>query len=199
MYYLRLIAKELGDTSGVREWSTKFDRTARLINAHMWDTQDKFYYNVSMTDHSFEFEGQSLKRKELIGFLPMWARVASKQQAEALVRHLTDDASFWRTYGIPTLAANDPHYTPFVDGCCRWNGAVWLLWDYMVMRGLENYGYDKLARQVGEKMMLAVSTQLSVNHHFWESYSPDFPVQESPSNYIWDSIMARVLIDMYGK
>ena len=199
MYYLRLIAKELGDTSGVREWSTKFDRTARLINAHMWDTQDKFYYNVSMTDHSFEFEGQSLKRKELIGFLPMWARVASKQQAQALVRHLTDGASFWRTYGIPTLAANDPHYTPFVDGCCRWNGAVWLLWDYMVMRGLENYGYDKLARQVGEKMMLAVSTQLSVNHHFWESYSPDFPVQESPSNYIWDSIMARVLIDMYGK
>jgi hypothetical protein len=199
MYYLKLIAKELGDTSGVREWSTKFDRTARLINAHMWDTQDKFYYNVSMTDHSFEFEGQSLKRKELIGFLPMWARVASKQQAEALVRHLTDGASFWRTYGIPTLAANDPHYTPFVDGCCRWNGAVWLLWDYMVMRGLENYGYDKLARQVGEKMMLAVSTQLSVNHHFWESYSPDFPVQESPSNYIWDSIMARVLIDMYGK
>ena len=199
MYYLKLIAKELGDTSGVREWSTKFDRTARLINAHMWDTQDKFYYNVSMTDHSFEFEGQSLKRKELIGFLPMWARVASKPQAEALVKHLTDGASFWRTYGIPTLAANDPHYTPFVDGCCRWNGAVWLLWDYMVMRGLENYGYDKLARQVGEKMMLAVSTQLSVNHHFWESYSPDFPVQESPSNYIWDSIMARVLIDMYGK
>ena len=199
MYYLKLAAHELGDTAGVREWSVKFDRTASLINTYMWDRQDKFYYNISMTDHSFEFEGQSLRRKELIGFLPLWARVATKQQAADLVRHLTDKASFWRTFGIPTLAANDPHYTPFVDGCCRWNGPVWLLWDYMVMRGLKNYGYDKLARQVGEKMMLAVSTQLSVNHHFWESYSPDFPVQESPSNYIWDSIMAKVLIDMYGK
>ena len=47
------------------------------------------------------------------------------------------------------------------------------------------------------KMMDAVSTQLSINHHFWESYSPDFPVQESPSNYIWDAIMAKVLLDMY--
>jgi hypothetical protein len=69
----------------------------------------------------------------------------------------------------------------------------------MVYQGLRNYGYDKPARQLADKMMLAVTTQLEKNHRFWESYSPDFPVQESPSNYIWDSIMARLLIDMYAK
>ncbi len=199
MYYLREMARELGDTAGVREWSSKFDRTARLINRHMWDPQDKFYYNVGMTDDSFMFEGRSLKRKELIGFLPMWAHVATKDQARELVKHLTNPKSFWRRFGVPTLAADDPHYTPFVDGCCRWNGPVWLLWDYMVMRGLKNYGYNDLARSVGQKMMDAVSLQLSINHRFWESYSPDFPVQESPSNYIWDAIMARVLLEMYGR
>jgi hypothetical protein len=198
MHYLGLMAKELGDTVGVREWKAKHARVAGLINGTMWDPQDGFYYNVSKEDNSFVFEGASLKRKELIGFLPLWARVADKEQARRLVAHLTNTASFWRRYGVPTLAADDPHYTPFVDGCCRWNGAVWLLWDYMVMRGLSNYGYHDLARKVGEKMMLAVTTQLSLNHRFWESYSPDFPVQESPSNYIWDSIMARVLLDLYG-
>jgi glycogen debranching enzyme len=152
-----------------------------------------------MWDQSFEFEGKSLKRKELIGFLPMWAHVASKQQAAALVKHLTNEQSFWRPYGIPTLAANDPNYTPFVDGCCRWNGPVWLLWDYMVYRGLRNYGYEDLAEKVGQKMLSAVTTQLEINHHMWESYSPDYPIQESPSNYIWDSIMAKLLIDMYAK
>lgn len=199
MYYLARMSKELGDTAGVREWTEKFDKTAKLINKYMWDEKDKFYYNVSMSDNSFEFEGKSLRRKELIGFLPMWAHVATRDQAKELVKHLTDDKEFWRKYGVPTIAANDPNYTPFVDGCCRWNGPVWLLWDYMVLRGLQNYGYDKLAKQVGEKMLSAVSTQLEINHHFWESYSPDFPVQESPSNYIWDSIMAAVLIDMYRK
>ncbi|MBK7258450.1 MAG: hypothetical protein IPI01_11740 [Ignavibacteriae bacterium] len=197
MYHLRQMARELGDTAGVREWTAKFDRTAALINRHMWDPQDRFYYNVSMDSNSFVFEGASLKRKELIGFLPMWAHVASKQQAAELVKHLTDPTSFWRKYGVPTIAANDPQYTPFVDGCCRWNGPVWLLWDYIVMRGLRNYGYDGLADKVGAKMMDAVTTQLSINHRFWESYSPDFPVQESPSNYIWDAIMAKVLLDMY--
>ncbi len=199
MHYLKLAAKELGDTAGVREWSVKFERVAKLINAHMWDPADKFYYNVNMSDDSFMFEGKSLKRKELIGFLPMWARVASKEQARELVKHLTNDKTFWRKYGIPTIAADDPNYTPYVDGCCRWNGPVWLLWDYMVYQGLKNYGYDAVARQVGEKMLSAVTTQLEINHRFWESYSPDIAVQESPSNYIWDSIMAKLLIDMYKK
>jgi glycogen debranching enzyme len=192
------MAQELGDTAGVREWSRKFDRTAGLINRYMWDPQDRFYYNVSMDSNSFVFEGASLKRKELIGFLPLWAHVASPQQAKDLVKHLTDPKSFWRTFGVPTIAANDPQYTPFVDGCCRWNGPVWLLWDYIVMRGLRNYGYHDIANQVGSKLMDAVSMQLSINHHFWESYSPDYPVQESPSNYIWDAIMAKVLLDMYA-
>lgn len=199
MYSLKQMAKELGDTAGIREWSQKFDRVAGLINRYMWDARDKFYYNVAMTDNSFQFEGKSLKRKELIGFLPMWAHVATREQARELVKHLTDSTSFWRRYGIPTLAANDPNFTPFVDGCCRWNGPVWLLWDYVVMRGLKNYGYDDLAREVGGRMFNAVSAQLSTNHRFWESYSPDFPIQESPANYIWDSIMAKVLMDLYSK
>ena len=199
MYHLKLLAEELGDAKGVKEWSEKYEKVANLINRYMWDEEDKFYYHVAMIDNSFQFEGRSLKRKEIIGFLPMWARVASKQQAKALVKHLTDEKSFWRRYGVPTLAADDPHYTPFVDGCCRWNGPVWLLWDYMVLRGLKNYGYEEVAKQLAEKMMLAVTKQLEKNHRFWESYSPDFPVQECPSNYIWDSIMAKMLIDVYQR
>ncbi len=197
IYYLQLMAKELGLIEQAKIWNLKFEKIKTLVNTYMWDKQDQFYYHVAMSDNSFFFEGESLKRKEIIGFLPMWAHLATKEQAKALVNHLTDEKSFWRIYGVPTLAANDPHYTPFVDGCCRWNGPIWLLWDYMVFKGLQNYGYHKLAKQLADKMMLAVVTQLKLNHRFWESYSPDYPVQESPSNYIWDSIMAKILIDVY--
>ncbi|MBA7568667.1 hypothetical protein ES708_10401 [subsurface metagenome] len=61
-----------------------------------------------------------------------------------------------------------------------------------------NYGYFDLARELANKMLLAVTTQLSMNHNFWESYSPDNEVLDCPSNYIWDTIMAKVLIDMYN-
>ena len=44
-------------------------------------------------------------------------------------------------------------------------------------------------------MLKAVSVQLSKNYNFWESYSPDNEVLNAPSNYIWDAIIARVLIE----
>jgi len=199
VFYLQKMANVLGDRKGEQKWSAEHDTLKKLINKFMWDPKTKFYYHISMADNSFTFEGKSLKRKELIGFLPMWAHVATKEHAKDLVEELQNPKSFWRKYGIPSLAANDPNYSPFVDGCCRWNGPVWLLWNYMVFNGLQNYGYHELAHKVAGKMMLAVSTQLKKNHHFWESYSPDYPVQESPPNYIWDSIMAKVLIETYGK
>ncbi|MGC8596025.1 MAG: MGH1-like glycoside hydrolase domain-containing protein [Candidatus Kryptoniota bacterium] len=199
IYYLKLMAHELGYSAEERNYSKKFDKLAGLINKYMWDPEDRFYYNISMNDHSFEYEGHSLKRKEIIGFLPLWARVASKKQAADLVKELTNKSAFWRKYGVPTVSAADSGYTPFVDCCCHWNGPVWLLWDYMVFDGLEHYGYKKIAKELSNKMLLAVVTQLKNNHHFWESYSPDFPIQASPSNYIWDSIMAKVLIQLNYK
>jgi hypothetical protein len=45
-------------------------------------------------------------------------------------------------------------------------------------------------------MIEAVKLQLSRNHNFWESYSPDNEVLNCPPNYIWDAIIARVMIDM---
>lgn len=199
MYYLKKMAEELDISEGVQEWTEKYNRTRDLINQYMWDDEDRFYYHVDMRDNDFIFEGRSLKRKEIIGLLTLWARIPDEKRAAALVEEMKNEDSFWRRYGVPTLAANDPHYTPFVDGCCRWNGPIWLLWDYMLLDGLQHYGYDDEAKQLADKMMLAVQTQLKRNHRFWESYSPDYPVQECPSNYIWDAIMARVLMDVYKK
>jgi hypothetical protein len=198
MRCLRDMAAELGDPEGRKEWDGKFTRTAALINTFMWDLKDKFYYHISMSDHSFAFEGESLKRKEIIGFLPLWARVATKERAKELLAELRKPASFNRPFGVPTLAANDPQYTPFVDGCCRWNGPIWQLWDYMLVDGLRNYGYAKEANELGARMLKGVALQLEKNHRFWESYSPDYTTLECPSNYIWDSILAKVLIDTYG-
>ncbi|HOX87347.1 MAG TPA: trehalase family glycosidase [bacterium] len=199
MFYLEKMATELGDKQGADHWRREHQKLAELINQTLWDPEDEFYYHTAQSDNTFLFEGESLKRKEIIGFLPLWARVAPPDRAEKLLRHLLNPNSFWRTYGVPTLAADDPHYTPFVDGCCRWNGPIWLLWDYMVLQGLDFYGYETEKRQLADKMMLAVKSQLSTNHRFWESFSPDYPVLECPSNYIWDSIIAKVLIDVYGE
>jgi hypothetical protein len=198
MRCLAEMAYELGRTEESESWEKNADATSELVNELMWDGTDGFYYHVDKINHTFQYMGRDLRRQEIIGFLPMWAKVATPEQAGILVQTLTNPEKFWRKYGVPTLAADDEWYSPYVDYCCKWNGPVWLLWNYMVWDGLKKYGYDDIAHQLAEKMMLAVTTQLSVNHNFWESYSPDYTVLDCPSNYIWDSIMAKLLIEVYN-
>ena len=197
MHYLALMAGELGLKKDQKKWKKKASDMAALVNEKMWSADDGFYYHINRSDDSYFFMDRDLRRQEIIGFLPLWAGVCSKERAEELVRILTDTTKFWRQYGVPTLAADDPWFSPYVDYCCKWNGPVWLLWDYMVFRGLVDYGYDDLAIELADKMLLAARTQLSKNHNYWESYSPDNEVLNCPSNYIWDAIIARVIIDKY--
>ncbi len=198
MRSLSSIAGALKLDKDARMWQSKADTISKLINERMWDDSSKFYYSVNKKDYSFKFLTRDLRRMEIIGFLPLWSGSATKERAAELVKHLTDPNKFWRKYGIPTLAADDPWYTPYVDYCCKWNGPVWLLWNYMIMDGLKQYGYNKIAAQIADKLMLAVTTQLKKNHNYWESYSPDNENLNSPSNYIWDSIMAKILIEKYN-
>lgn len=196
---LSSMAKELGLKDPSLAWNKIAERTSKLVNEKMWDDSSKFYYSINRKDYSFKYLTRDLRRREIIGFLSLWAEVATKERAKQLVKHLTDPKKFWRKYGVPTLAADDSWFTPYVDYCCKWNGPVWLLWNYMVLDGLKKYGYNKIANELSDKMILAVTTQLKKNHNYWESYSPDNEVLNSPPNYIWDSIMARVLIEKYKK
>jgi hypothetical protein len=192
---LSKMAEILGKSKESQAWLKLADTTTKLVNQRMWDENSGFYYSVNKKDHSFQFMTRDLKRQEIIGFLAMWAGAAPKDRAERLVQTLTDTTKFWRKYGVPTLSAQDQWYSPYVDYCCKWNGPVWMLWDYMVYDGLRLYGYDDIAHQLAGKMVSAATMQLSKNHNYWESYSPDNEVLNCPPNYIWDAIIAKLLID----
>lgn len=191
------MADVLGKKEDARMWKQRSDAIIKLVNKRMWDDSSSFYYSVNRKNHSWHFMTRDLRRQEIIAFLALWADAAPKERAEKLVETLTDTTKFWRRYGVPTLSARDPWFSPYVDYCCKWNGPVWLLWDYMVYEGLRDYGYTALAKELATKMLNAAVVQLKKNHNYWESFSPDNEVLNCPPNYIWDAILARVLIEEY--
>ncbi len=196
---LALMARELGKPEDARDWDAKADRLANLIRTRMWDEASGNFFNLSRdTGTMITSDGISLKRPEIITYLPLWAGVATKEQAARLVANLKNEKTFWRRFGVPTLSAADSYYDPYITKCCQWNGAVWLLWDYMVFRGLLDYGYRADAEEIVKRNMDAVAFQLKSNHRFWESYSADYTQLNSPKNYLWDSILARMMIDLYS-
>ncbi|MBN2365045.1 MAG: T9SS C-terminal target domain-containing protein, partial [Calditrichaeota bacterium] len=92
----------------------------------------------------------------------------------------------------PTLSAGDSYYNPMG----YWNGPVWVQWQYLIFRGLLNYGYTDLARDLASRIIDQVIYQLKENHWFWELYSPDDRQAGWHKTYIWTGLVARMLIDL---
>ncbi len=187
------MAEELDNNDDYKMFTADARKRTELINKYMWDPETEFYYQVNKNDRTFTFKKKNdLKRKEIVAFLALWSGVASKEQAAALVKHLTDPKEFWRNYGIPSLSADDPYYNPIG----YWNGPVWVPWNYLVFRGLIDYGYKKDAKELAERVLKNVDYQLKTNHWFWEFYSADDLQAGWHKTYIWTGIIARMLIDM---
>lgn len=181
----------LGDEAAL--WKKDYIRRSELINKVFWDAENGFYYNVNKTDHSFSFKTKNdLKRDEIIGFLPLWAGIAEPQQAKRLVEKLTDTASFWRRYGVPSLSAQDSYYNP--KG--YWNGPVWVEWNYLIMQGLLNYGYKKEAAHLVDRVCEGMIGVLKKDHNLWEFYSPDEVWGGYHKTYIWAGIINRMMMDV---
>ncbi|MEN8250179.1 MAG: hypothetical protein ABFS32_14700, partial [Bacteroidota bacterium] len=90
------------------------------------------------------------------------------------------------------LSAEDDYYNPIG----YWNGPIWVQWQYLIFRGLIDYGYEDLAIQLAEKVMDNVIYHLKKDHVFWEFYSADDYQAGWNKTYIWTGIVARFLIDM---
>jgi hypothetical protein len=190
---LENMARELGRNKEARAWQGEAEERTRLINETFWDDSSGFYFHVDGRDNDFTYTREGdLKREEIIGFLPLWAGVASPSQAARLVEKLTDPEKFWRRFGVPSLAADDPYYNP--KG--YWNGPVWVEWNALIVQGLLRYGYGEEARELVERVASAMITQLRKDHNLWEFYSPDEPWAGYHKTYIWAGIIARMMMDV---
>ena len=190
---LGAMASELGLTDEARRWHKEETERIRKINDSMWDDETGFYYHIDKRTHTFTHkEKNDLKREEIIGFLPLWAGVADEHRARRLVEKLTDPKKFWRPYGAPSLAADDPYY----NSKGYWNGPVWVEWDYLIERGLIEYGYANEARQLVNKVAANMIAQLKKDHNFWEFYSPDEQWAGYHRTYIWAGLIARMMMDV---
>ncbi|MCD4776087.1 MAG: hypothetical protein K8S15_08585, partial [Candidatus Aegiribacteria sp.] len=77
-----------------------------------------------------------------------------------------------------------------------WNGPVWVQWQYLIFRGLINYGYYYQAEQLAHIVLAAIIDQLKSDHNLWEFYSPDDQWAGYHKTYIWTGIAARMLMDL---
>jgi hypothetical protein len=170
---LSLIALKLGMKKNAAKYLRKSARLAELINAEMWSKKDKIYYSIN------SLTGRQIKIKDWTCFLPLWVGIASKKRAEEMIqRHLLNPKEFWGKYGIPSLAFNNPLYNNaklgFIPGyhtVSNWQGPVWILPNYLIMLGIEHYGYHQEAVEIARKMVRLVAVDIQKNGSAHENYN----------------------------
>ncbi|WP_407935096.1 MGH1-like glycoside hydrolase domain-containing protein, partial [Bacteroides fragilis] len=86
-------------------------------------------------------DGSFIQEPGCEAYTPLWTKVATADQVKAMLPLLTDTAKFSTYIPFPTVAADHPKYNP--RG--YWRGPIWLDQTYFAIRGLRNYGYNKMA------------------------------------------------------
>lgn len=147
------IAEIMGKKKIAKEYLSIAEARAQTIRELLWDEEDGFFYDLYISNNIhgiIEREtGKPIKVKSIAGFTPMWAGIATEEQARELIHnHLMNPNEFWTTYPIPALAKSEPGYMEermLSDLGCSWRANTWIPTNYMVYHSLKNYGYNDLA------------------------------------------------------
>ena len=132
------------------------DKREALIGAiqqECWDKRDHFFYSVDVDikTRKYDWFHQGLgvfwktlpiKVRVWSGFIPMYAGIATKEQAADMVKHIFDPDTFGSDFGLTTLSKDEKMFDLSVtNNPSNWLGPIWLVANYVVFRGLLNYGY----------------------------------------------------------
>jgi len=165
MFYLYLskICEHEHAESKAKKFYSRSKKIAALINEWMWDEEDGLYYDVNDN-------GEQVKVKTAASFWPMLAEICNQEQAERLVKNLKNPSTFWRPFPFPTLAADHSAYNPKGH---YWLGGVWAPTNYMIIKGLQKYGFQQFAAQTTEKYLFGMYEVFKKTGTIWENYAPE--------------------------
>lgn len=177
---LREIAMLLGEpTNEIDNWLA---RTQTAFQNKLWLEQGYFAsfdvrYNVPIYEH------------DIATFASLFAGLASQKQAETLVENYLLQEDFYAPdehtrYFLPSLAKISLFYEPRR----YWRGPVWIVTNWLIMQGLQDYGYSELANTVKEHSLALLE------HGFYEYYDPRDGTPAGASGFSWSAALALELL-----
>ncbi len=174
---LAAIAQVLGIRKDQSAWQTEYAATARALNRHLWSERMQIYAS------SLPGGGHN-PNKVVTAFWPLWAGVVPPQRVEALARHLTDPASFWRHHPIPSLAADSPLFQPSGN---YWLGSTWAPTNVAAIQGFDRAGRHDLAVATTLKHLRCMYDVFKDTKKLWENYCSEHSRRGNWSNedYCW--------------
>jgi len=143
---LREIAFKLGRPKREIDMITEWLKTTRsAFEAKLWSTNLNMHCDYDLVNNNSIFENS------VAIFAPLYAGLVGEHEAELIVRHLLDANEYapdyvFTKYYVPTTSKNNIYYDPRR----YWLGPIWVNTNWIVIQGLNRYGFTKLAKRIRE-------------------------------------------------
>ncbi|HEY1645886.1 MAG TPA: trehalase family glycosidase [Candidatus Saccharimonadales bacterium] len=189
-------SKVFGDKREEAKWLDKANQRKNTMDELMWDKVKGLYF-----DYNFVKERKG-SVYSLASYYPLWAGMVDKPRADILVKSLK---RFEHKGGLATTDSLPVGQFVFGGMPTQWafpNG--WAPLHYMIIKGLERYGYHKEARRIAMKWLKTNLSWFSAHGIFLEKYnvvSPDKPpvkgVYPSQEGFGWTNAIFERLCQEY--
>ena len=181
------IAACIGNKADAQLYKNKQEQLKNAINAHCYDEKDGMYYscdiNLRPIDPNVRLHSGAPRHYSTLlqrigcwsSFLPLWAGIPTKEQAERIVReNLLDEKGFWAPWGVRSLSKYEKMYRLVGSGNpSSWQGGVWILSNYFVYKALLRYGYVAEGEELAKKTLELLAADVEKNGAFHEYYDPE--------------------------
>ncbi len=189
LYAEKLYLSRLAGMAGGRGdvYRRDAEKLRRLIGARFYDARTGYFYDrlLGAPGH-VAVDGPE-------GWIPLWAGVATPQQAAAVKKKMADPAKFSTKIPLPTLAADHPAFDPMKG---YWRGPVWLDQFAFGTGGLRAYGYGALAAKL-ETQLLEQAEGMLTDGPVYENYHPLSGKGLNARNFSWSA--AHLLMILKNK
>jgi len=177
------LADQIGEpTAEIEGWRV---RLRRAFTNKLWDDEEGLFFAFDARHH------QLIRENGVATFLALYAGLADHAQAQVLVgAHLENPEEYapdrHSRFLVPSQAKNNYFFEPRR----YWRGPVWILINWMVMQGLERYGYAELAERVRRD-----SLALMRSGGFFEYYDPRDGSAAGASGFSWSAALALEMLE----
>jgi hypothetical protein len=158
---LQAMAQALGYRELAKTWGQRGETIAEAARKTLWHGERGFFFDRKGPD------GEWVDVWSATGLLPLWAGIASPEQAARLKDHLVSK-KFWTATPVPSVARDDPKFKKDL-----WQGPTWINVNYLLIRGLQRYGFNKEAADLREKTLSAVAEWYGRTAALYEFYDPE--------------------------
>lgn len=206
------IFRALDRAEDEKKMNRKADGLIDSIQAECWDKRDKIFYSVDVDiqTRAFDWFHQGLgvfwktlpiKIRSWSSLIPLYAGIPNSEQAEYLRNHCLDKNTFYSSGGITSLAMDEKMFNlEPTNNPSNWLGPIWIVAQYIVFRGLMNYGYTKEALELCDKIILLIGRDIEKTGTLHEFYHPMSGEPIMNGGFLnWNILVLNMIDESTGK